>query len=315
MRWRTSAADPRFRTGSGSRSGPKNLGLPQVGGGSRFRICGTSLIPVLGILLGAEAASADSFLAATPEAPAGYGAFLKQYVVKTDLAEPGFETRFDYAKLYGQADQIGIRNIFRKHFLDQLPSEIEPESRIAWALNAYNFFVIDLVMTHATAHEGELPASVKDLGEDVFTRDRFTIEGETYSLDSFERRFLFLDRDPQSGKVPARLDPRLHFALVCGAVGCPPLWPEPFRGRKLDEMLDTCVANALAGPRHLHAQGKTIHASQIFSWYKTDFANHGGVVGFIKEFAPDGRKKSLFGGELMKPVVTDIEWDWGLNRP
>lgn len=308
MRWRTSPAARGPHTGSRA-ARPRR-------GGVRVRLA-FGLIAAALLLVGSGSARADTFVAATPEAPAGYGAFLEQYVVKTDLPESGFETRFDYGKLYGKNDQIAIRHLFRRHFQEQRPSELKPAMRTAWAINAYNFFVIDAVLTYMTSHEGEIPASVKDLGgeESIFDEEILLIEDETYSLNSFERHFLFLDRDPGSGKVPAKLDPRIHFALVCGAIGCPPLWPEPFRGRKLDRQLDDCTANALAGPRCLRVEGKKIHACQLFAWYKGDFANHGGVVGFLKEFVPEERKKSLFGGELMKPVVTDIEWDWALNRP
>ena len=58
----------------------------------------------------------------------------------------------------------------------------------------------------------------------VFAR----VAGRTWSLDQIEHDV-----------IRARFgDPRVHFALVCAALGCPPLRAEAYRGETLDPQLD-----------------------------------------------------------------------------
>lgn len=45
-------------------------------------------------------------------------------------------------------------------------------------------------------------------------------------------------------------EPRIHMALVCAALGCPPLWNEPYVGRKLAQQLDDQSRRFLEIPRN-----------------------------------------------------------------
>ena len=62
------------------------------------------------------------------------------------------------------------------------------------------------------------------------------VGGQGYSLDAIEHGVLRLNArppyrlrrpfaagDPRRGAAPSRLDPRIHFALNCGARSCPPI--------------------------------------------------------------------------------------------
>ena len=69
------------------------------------------------------------------------------------------------------------------------------------------------------------------------------VEGKSYNLNTFERTFVFDGYPvPAAGAKPAPrprgFDPRAHFALVCGAIGCPPLQPRAFLPESLDVQLD-----------------------------------------------------------------------------
>jgi len=161
---------------------------------------------------------------------------------------------------------------------------------------------------------GELK-SISDIGKgefSVFDQERFEIAGKSYSLNRFEHHFLFGDVDRESGRIPKDLDPRFHFALVCAAKGCPPLWPEPLDPQTLDRQLAAMTRNALRSPRQLRASGNTIHVSQIFAWYKADFERVG-MRAFLETYAPEDVAAMLAGAS--KKIVADIEWDWSLNRP
>lgn len=241
--------------------------------------------------------------------PKAYQELLQEFVVKEPLPGGGFETRFDYAGVLALENQEVLRNEIRQHFLAVSPNALGPKARYAWASNAYNFFVIDLILEN---YDGGELGSISEIGEEsfsVFTEPRFYIDGKRYSLNEFEAHFLFLDIDRNSDTVPADIDPRYHFAIVCAAKGCPSLWPEAFDPAKLDEQLNAVTQNTLKSPRHLRIDDAGVHVSKIFEWYAADFG--GSIREFLLSYGPADLKK-------LAPdfaVHTDIDWDWSLNRP
>jgi hypothetical protein len=149
-----------------------------------------------------------------------------------------------------------------------------------------------------------------------FLAKRFEIEGHTYSLDEFERHFLFADYDPlKGGDPPPNLDPRVHFAVVCGALGCPPLLPRAYRADSLEIQLEFATKNALALPRHLSFTEKTgrLQGSAIFQWYTRDFGGLDKAFEFAMKYAP-----AKLRAEVKQRKVTGfagmIPWDWNLNQ-
>jgi hypothetical protein len=193
---------------------------------------------------------------------------------------------------------------------------MDDATRQAWAVNAYNFTIIDVIMEQLLA--GDDVVSIADIGAGdfaVFEEGILEVGGETYSLNRFETHFLFHDIDRKTRVVPDGLDPRFHFVLVCAAKGCPPLWPEPFRPEKLDAQLDEATQNALSSPRHLRVKGREVHVSKLFDWYGRDFDGYGGPAGFLRRYAPESVREALDDEKNRLAVHPDLEWDWSLNRP
>ena len=142
------------------------------------------------------------------------------------------------------------------------------------------------------------------------------IEDLPYSLDAFERRFLFEEFDRRPGaKPPALLDPRIHFAIVCGARGCPPLATTPYRGGSLDRDLAAAARRALASPGHLrwNEATRTLEASAIFEWYEADFGGPERAFAFLMRYAPAATRASIEKAGV-KAIWRTIPWDWALNH-
>jgi len=259
--------------------------------------------------LGKDAASVPPY----DPAPAAYADLLGRYVVRLPVeGSEAFETRFDYAAFHEASDRDEIRGTLRRYFFSARPESLRSEARAAWAINAYNFFVIDRIMEDFLNADGDTLTSIRDAGEggfSVFEKPWIHVAGRTYSLNEFEKHFLFQDVD-REGSVPATLDPRFHFAVVCAARGCPPLWPVPFRAGTLDEQLDAATTNALGTPAHLVVRPDGLHVSKIFEWYAADFGPSGGIPAFLANHDPEVKAPPAAGA-----VVADIPWDWGLNRP
>lgn len=155
----------------------------------------------------------------------------------------------------------------------------------AFYINAYNIAVIDLV-----ARNWPVKTILRVEGGKAFTNPRLVLHGKRISLDDLEKRIL----------QPAK-DPRIHFALVCAARGCPDLRKEPYMPHMLDRQLDDQARSFLHSSRGAVLKGNTLHLSKLFEWYRQDF---GDLRSFI------GRYRKL---PASVSLVADLEYDWRVN--
>ena len=111
--------------------------------------------------------------------------------------------------------------------------------RVAFFLNVYNALVV-----HATAVVGPPSGFFDRLS--YFDRHAYDIGGHAYTCDDIEHGVLrgnrpgaasleailgapgvsrgpFGSGDPRAAHTCVPMDPRIHFALVCGARSCPPI--------------------------------------------------------------------------------------------
>lgn len=166
----------------------------------------------------------------------------------------------------------------------------EPE-RKAFYINAYNLLVIKGVL------DAYPIASVQDVAG-FFDRKRHRLAGRSVTLNELEKNYLLRPFD----------DARLHFVLVCGAKGCPPIIPEAYRPEGLDEQLDRQTRLALNHPDFIRLDDDKRMAalSQIFSWYASDFG--GGQQA----------ARAYINGYRDRPIPDDYSlgyynYDWSLN--
>lgn len=128
--------------------------------------------------------------------------------------------------------------------------------------------------------------------------------GQMMSLEHLENKII----------RPEYKEPRIHFALVCAAVSCPPLRGEPYVGSRLGEQLDDQARRflATAESNRFDAARNTLHLSQIFDWYKADFTSSAGsVANYVKPFLPKPQRDALADPAKVKVQFTD--YDWALN--
>ena len=219
---------------------------------------------------------------------------------------------FDYQPLRGPAGRAELHAILLQ--LAVSPSRMSAAERTAWAINSYNFLVIGEVVRRLEQRPSGL-ASVRDV-KDFFDAPVVEVEHVKYSLDAFERHFLFADFDRTSDHPPARLDPRVHFAIVCAARACPPLAARPYRAATLDRDLDEITRRALGSPSHVREDEATgrFAISSIFDWYEKDFGGRKGVIAFLQRYGPIRLRQAIArrGSEALSGFIA---WDWRLNQP
>ena len=195
-------------------------------------------------------------------------------------------------------------------YLQQLdhtdPSKLAPADRLAFWINTYNAYTIQLINSRGERHSirninKHFGISLKSPWAEPVVR----AGGQTLTLDDVEHRII----------RPQFKDPRVHAALVCAALGCPPLRSEAYDGARLSEQLDDQARRFLAqrGKNRVDVASRTAFGSPIFTWYREDFGGSlAGVGAFWARFLPPGAERDLvLGGSF---AWKDTEYDWSLNR-
>jgi hypothetical protein len=250
-----------------------------------------------------------------------YQTILNEYLVV--LSKPGqaLDSQFDYERFYDDRGRYEKLSRARRQLLSVPPSRMSESARLAWAINTYNFLVLENATNYLLVPKrGRLRwKSVQDMKLPTgffFKGELVEVEGQKYSLNDFEIAFCFGGWDRMSGvPVPPTVDPRVHFALVCGAMGCPPLLPRAYEPDSLERQLDYATRNALRLPRHLDLDTTTgrVGVSTIFNWYQADFGGHEGTWAFVKRYAPPTIRAFIEKRALVRPGRY-VPWDWGLNQ-
>ncbi len=260
-----------------------------------------------------------------------YQRLLDDYLVV--ISDPGapLETRFNYIQLAADPGRFERFDRIRDQLLEKPPSRMSGRARLAWAINTYNYLVIETLTNNLydrpikgiskgmRTYVRRIFTSVNQItlpGGSFFEAPVIEVEGVKYSLNAFERHFVFADYDRSSKKPrPALLDPRAHFALVCAAQGCPALMPRAYTPDSLDQELDRATRTALASPRHLKwdAASGQLSASSIFDWYAADFGGADQAFAFLKRYAPPAVGADLE-AKHVTGIASTIPWEWKLNQ-
>ena len=182
--------------------------------------------------------------------------------------------------------------------------------QIAFLMNAYNSYTLAAIINREPLTE-----SIRDIPQ-VWKKKQYQVVGQNKSLDDIEHGTLRKDYD----------EPRLHAALVCAAMSCPPLLNEPYRGETLDAQLDERVSAWLADPQrglNIDRQNDTVSISKIFDWYGKDWLSRYGtnegfagnekqkaVLNFISNYVSPEDARYLKEGDYR---VKYLDYDWSLN--
>ncbi|MEO9501868.1 DUF547 domain-containing protein [Nonlabens ulvanivorans] len=194
----------------------------------------------------------------------------------------------DYKNLKEDTKTIDIlKESLSKTKLDELSSQ----ELKAFLINAYNMTVIISIV------ENYPTSLVMDING-FFDKIKHQIAGKSLTLNDLEKNWLFK-------KFP---DARLHFALVCGAISCPPLKDTIFNGQNIESRLDKITKTTLNNSKFItiDMHEKTASVSKIFDWYQSDFKKYKTVLNFINKYT-DKTIPAGFSLQFKK-------YDWSLNQ-
>jgi len=137
----------------------------------------------------------------------------------------------------------------------------------------------------------------------------------------------FEAKEPRLALCVAQVDPRIHFALVCGAKSCPPV--RIFTVANLDRALDAATTWFCNEPSNvqIELQDGTIRLSQIFRWYSGDFGTSDvdfkniPTLRFILRFLRDTSKEDAARKEALRLMIDSgsfsvawLPYDWSANE-
>lgn len=196
------------------------------------------------------------------------------------------------------------------------------EEKISFWIDVYNALTLKVILDHYPIKSSFLKSfkypknSIRQIAG-VWDKITFPVMSEKMTLDQIEHQIL--RRQFQ--------EPRIHMALVCAALSCPPLRQEPYEGEKLSEQLDDQTRRFVSNPEafSIDREKNRVYLSSIFKWYGEDFIgvyepNSGyaglnrkerAVLSFISIYLAEDDQKYLKEGSFK---VKYLDYDWTLNE-
>lgn len=156
-------------------------------------------------------------------------------------------------------------------------------------INLYNLLVIKQITDN-------YPVSSPNEIIGFFDNNKFEVNGQSITLNDLENKVI----------RSAYNDPRIHFALVCGAIGCPIIQPFAYQQNIIDQQLEQVTKEALNKATFIikTEEESKVKISKIFQWYIADFGgNKAGIISFINTYATN--------------TIKDIQYypyNWSLNE-
>jgi hypothetical protein len=266
------------------------------------------------IQIAAALTSAITLAAASP-APLAHPVQAPEF----DHTHAGLTSVYDVALKGGLIDYAGLRakpkalDAYLAQLARTTPAQHATwsrDQRFAFWINAYNAYTIQLIRD-----EGPVK-SIKDLGgffsspweKKFIPMPAFDPEGKNkkLTLDEIEHELL----------RPVFKDARVHAAINCASMGCPPLRATAFSAEGLDDQLEDQVGVWLSDPtrNQVSPSGGKIRVSKIFDWFKEDFGKKDAAVArWIADHVKDEGIANALRAAAGDIDVKYLDYDWKVN--
>ncbi len=207
--------------------------------------------------------------------------------------------RFDYDSIVMNPEDLNRLSEYIDSLEARNPAKWPPQDALAYWINLYNAATLELVLKHYPV------SSIKDIGGvfgSPWKKKVVVVAGIELTLNDIENDII----------RPEFKDARIHFALNCASIGCPPLADRAYIGDTLDAQLDLACERALNEDQWVEVTEEVLQLSRIFDWYEADFEEYAGSVReFISQYRKEDRGAILDSHRALKYK----KYDWDLNRP
>lgn len=258
--------------------------------------------------------------------PDNLGQRLKQILNRWKADGFNVETgRVDYQRLANSLVFEEFKEtVMQLQNFDPASLQTENERKAFW-INMYNILLVHGVIVYGAKR------SVQDISA-PFERMAYVIGGYRFSADDIEHGILrankghvaipgkrFTLNDPRYQYVIERLDPRIHFTLVCASASCPPI--DVYQPGYLEKQLDLAASNFINnGGVILDHDAMHASLSKIFMWYASDFGGNwmgfgskAPVLRYAAQYIESEDDAAFIRENVDRLRVTYQEYDWSLN--
>lgn len=194
------------------------------------------------------------------------------------------------------------------------PERIDGDAaRIAFWANLYNALVLHCLSLKPL--RGSLLWHLR-----LFNRVAYRVGGHDYPLNLIENGILRVNRrapfrlwrplrsrDPRLAAMLSRIDPRIHFALNCGARSCPPI--RDYDPEALDAQLELSTRTYLDAETVLEPERGRVRLPGLMRLYAADFGDRASQLEFASRYVP-GLADLL--GEGADARVRYSRFDWSV---
>lgn len=203
---------------------------------------------------------------------------------------------------------------------------MDDKTKLAYGISVYN-----LMIKYAFVKVGIPSSNLQRLG--FFGAVSFDIGGYIYSFNDLENGILRANskapyalstpfspssNDPRLDFIVQNFDPRIHFALNCGAISCPPV--KKYTSDDIESELETATFEFTDNDENflIDEEKNELKVSMILNWFSTDFAPSKDVLAesIVKFVRGDKKEKlqNMIDQQSKKPIkVTFHPYDWGTN--
>lgn len=227
--------------------------------------------------------------------------------------------RVDYDSMKRSAEYENYRQAAASLQDFDLGELSSPALRKAFWVNLYNTIVV-----HGIVELG-ITSSVKEV-PDFFGNLCYRVGPFTFTAEEIEHGILrantrppyrvfppFKKNDPRRDFSLANLDPRIHFALVCGSRSCAPI--RYYEADVIDSQLDTAARNFVNSSEVIIMPEKNkVFLSQIFEWYGKDFGGRAKLFQFLLKYLDKDREAMFLEQNLDTIEIEYLFYDWDLNH-
>lgn len=195
---------------------------------------------------------------------------------------------------------------YRKIDLDDLEKGLNTnEKQLAFWINTYNAFIQLQLLADPTLFDDRTS---------FYKNELINIGGRMFSFDLIEHGIIrnsrwklglgyikkWFSSDLEKKFRLKGKDGRVHFALNCGAISCPPV--AVYSDKDIDAQLDAVIRFYL--PKVTSHDSTTVTTTPLFSWFRGDFGGVSGIKKFLSQY------------EVINVGDMDLEYgsyDWTLD--
>jgi Protein of unknown function, DUF547 len=196
------------------------------------------------------------------------------------------------AHAVGAPKQCGRLDAWTAQVRDLDPTRIDgDQARIAFWANLYNALFLHCLCLRLV--HGSMLRHLR-----LFSKAAYEVGGRIYTLNLIEHGVLRRNRrpplhlrrpmgdsDPRLTAAPSRLDPRIHFALNCGARSCPPI--QAYAPDRLDEQLEMATRTYLQAETCVDPKRRRVTLPRLMRLYAADFGGSAEQLEFASRYLPE----------------------------